>query len=109
MDEAHHAIAETYLRILEYFQVLEPDTRKLLVGFTATPKRGDGIGLDEVFLEIVYSRNLPEMIAEGYSLDYHYVNSIVTCEKVLQAALKSRKPCLLDVQIDPTNYPTAVK
>ncbi|MFC1886033.1 DEAD/DEAH box helicase [Thermodesulfobacteriota bacterium] len=66
VDEAHHATADTYKRILEYFDVFAPDTRKLLVGFTATPKRGDGEGLDAVFQEIVFSKSLPEMIKAGY-------------------------------------------
>ncbi len=66
VDEAHHATAKTYQRILKYFGLFESDTRKLLVGFTATPKRGDGEGLDAVFEEIVCSRTLPEMIAEGF-------------------------------------------
>jgi len=66
VDEAHHATAKTYRRILEYFGLFDPDTPKLMVGFTATPKRGDGEGLDAVFEEIVYSRSLPEMIGERY-------------------------------------------
>ncbi len=66
VDEAHHATAKTYRRILKYLGVFESDTPKLVVGFTATPKRGDGEGLDEVFEEIVFSRTLPEMIGAGY-------------------------------------------
>lgn len=66
IDEAHHATAETYKRILEYFDVFDPETRKLLVGFTATPKRGDGVGLNEIFQEIVFSRTLPQMIRAGF-------------------------------------------
>lgn len=66
VDEAHHATAATYKRVLEYFGVFAPGTQKLLVGFTATPKRGDGVGLDEVFQEIVFSKSLPEMIRNGY-------------------------------------------
>ncbi len=66
VDEAHHAIAPTYRRVLERLGVLETDTDKLLVGFTATPKRGDGQGLDRIFDEIVFSRTLPEMIYAGY-------------------------------------------
>src|SRR5580658_2121109 len=38
-DEAHHSIASTYLNVFEAVGVLKPDTKKLLVGFTATPKR----------------------------------------------------------------------
>jgi ATP-dependent helicase IRC3 len=66
IDEAHHATADTYRRILDYFGVFVPGTRKLLVGFTATPKRGDGLGLDAVFEEIVFSKSLPEMIKTGF-------------------------------------------
>ena len=66
VDEAHHATAATYKRVLDYFGVFEADTPKLLVGFTATPKRGDGQGLDAVFQEIIYARSLPEMIQAGY-------------------------------------------
>jgi ATP-dependent helicase IRC3 len=66
VDEAHHATAATYKRTLEHFKVFDSETRKLLVGFTATPKRGDGVGLDAVFQEIVYSKSLPEIIQSGY-------------------------------------------
>jgi hypothetical protein len=52
--------------VLERFGVMEKKTEKLLVGFTATPKRGDGQGLDAVFKEIVFSKSLPEMIVAGH-------------------------------------------
>jgi ATP-dependent helicase IRC3 len=38
-DEAHHSIASTYLNVFETTKVLKADSTKLLVGFTATPKR----------------------------------------------------------------------
>ena len=66
IDEAHHATAETYQRIIEYVGLKKPDTQKLLVGFTATPKRSDGIGLDAIFDEISFSRTIPEMMHAGY-------------------------------------------
>lgn len=66
VDEAHHATASTYKRVFEYLGALASDTQKLLVGFTATPKRGDGVGLDSVFEEIVFSNSLPEMTNAGY-------------------------------------------
>ncbi len=62
VDEAHHSTAETYRRVLEHFKVFDEGSPRLLVGFTATPKRGDGQGLDAVYEEIAFSRNLPEMI-----------------------------------------------
>ncbi|MBN1568828.1 MAG: DEAD/DEAH box helicase [Acidobacteria bacterium] len=66
IDEAHHSTADTYRRIVEHLGLLNPDTKKLLVGFTATPKRSDGIGLDAVFDEIAFSRTIPEMMQAGY-------------------------------------------
>ncbi len=66
VDEAHHAVAESYRRVLGHFGVFEQATKRLLVGFTATPKRGDGKGLDATFEEIVFSRDLPAMVNAGF-------------------------------------------
>ena len=66
VDEAHHAVAPTYKKILTHLGLFDPDTRKLLVGFTATPRRGDRRGLGEVFQEIAFSKGIEEMIAEGF-------------------------------------------
>jgi hypothetical protein len=66
IDEAHHATAESYRRIVEHLGLMQSDTKKLLVGFTATPKRSDGIGLDAIFDDISYSRTIPEMMQAGY-------------------------------------------
>ena len=62
VDEAHHAVAKSYRAIFDHFNVFAPDTPRMLVGFTATPRRGDRQGLGEVFEEIAYSRSLEEMI-----------------------------------------------
>jgi len=66
VDEAHHATAATYRRVLDYFGLFDSGSKRLLVGFTATPKRGDGQGLDAVFEEISCSRALPDMIEAEY-------------------------------------------
>lgn len=74
IDEAHHAIAPTYLAILN--NCLSPTG--LLVGFTATPDRKDrGAGryhtgpqsLGGVFDFLTYYRPIDEMIAEGWLSD----------------------------------------
>ncbi len=65
-DECHHAAADDNMRVLRQIGCFEDDWPGTLLGFTATPSRGDGKGLDEVFQEIVYSRGLPEMIRNGY-------------------------------------------
>lgn len=65
-DECHHAAADDNLRVLRQLGVFEPDWTGTLLGFTATTARGDGKGLDSVFEKIVFSRALPELIADGY-------------------------------------------
>ena len=66
VDEAHHAVAESYRRILNHFGLFKPETSRYLVGFTATPRRGDKQGLGEVFQEVCYARDLRQMIAQEY-------------------------------------------
>lgn len=60
VDEAHHASAESYRRILDYFNP------KFLLGVTATPQRSDSIRLTDVFQEITYYKNIQDLIKEGY-------------------------------------------
>jgi superfamily II DNA or RNA helicase len=66
VDEAHHAVAPTYRRIFDHFGLFDSKTSHYLVGFTATPRRGDKQGLGAIFEEVCYARDLREMIAEGY-------------------------------------------
>jgi superfamily II DNA or RNA helicase len=65
VDEAHHARAQTYASTLEAFRAGEPDG-PLLLGVTATPDRGDGKGLDDLFDRIVASYDLLWGIRAGY-------------------------------------------
>ena len=66
VDEAHHAVARSYRRIFDHFGLFLSGASRYLVGFTATPRRGDHQGLGEVFEEVCYARDLREMIADGY-------------------------------------------
>ena len=63
VDEAHHAGARSYRRILEHL-----DPSPLILGVTATPQRADG-RLGEVWQEIVFQRGIAEMIQAGYLAD----------------------------------------
>lgn len=93
VDEAHHVLAKSYLDILAHFR-LAPDISRLpwsetskkfseaverhfedfipssdapfLAGFTATPSRTDGRGLQWVFDTIVFSRSIREMMETGW-------------------------------------------
>src|SRR6266852_7729452 len=68
IDEAHHASAPTYRRILEYCHAWHPEG-PLVVGVTATPERGDRHSLREIFEGIVYQKTLLEMMQAGYLVD----------------------------------------
>lgn len=59
-DEAHHAIAPSYQKIYDYFKP------RLHIGFTATPKRGDKLGLDKIFDKIIFERDLKWGIQNKY-------------------------------------------
>ena len=62
-DEAHHAAAVSYKRIYQYFRP------RLHIGFTATPGRGDKVRLDDVFSDIIFSRDLRWGIENNYLSD----------------------------------------
>lgn len=60
VDEAHHAISDSYQRILQYFSGAN------VLGVTATPDRGDKRNLGSYFESLAYEYSLPEAIREGY-------------------------------------------
>jgi ATP-dependent helicase IRC3 len=72
VDEGHHAVADTYQRILEHVGSLAPGG-PLTVGFTATPERADKVGLGAVWDKIVYQKSLLDMIIAGYLCDVRAV------------------------------------
>lgn len=65
IDEAHHAAANSYKKIIQYFKP------RLLLGFTATPNRGDSVRLDDVFSKIIFQRDLVWAIKSKYLTDIH--------------------------------------
>lgn len=60
IDEAHHAAAPSYRRIIDFFS---PD---FLLGVTATPQRSDSTRLIDVFDEIVYYKTIQDLIEQGW-------------------------------------------
>jgi len=65
IDEAHHAAAATYKKIITALGFNQTNT-KLLVGFTATPTRNDKNQLGDVFEKVVFMRSISTMIKAGY-------------------------------------------
>ncbi|MBF0453885.1 MAG: DEAD/DEAH box helicase [Magnetococcales bacterium] len=64
IDEAHHAIANSYRRIID--RVLERNSDCWVYGVTATPMRGDGKGLRPVFSNVADQVRLGELIKTGH-------------------------------------------
>lgn len=67
-DEAHHSKADSYRKIYDHLGIGN-EGGPLHLGVTATPDRGDGKGLDDIFDEIVFSYDLLWGIRAGYLSD----------------------------------------
>ncbi|GEO78116.1 helicase [Companilactobacillus mindensis DSM 14500] len=67
VDEAHHALAKSYRRILDKF----PNALKLL--FTATPYRLDGKGFDDIADDLILGNSIKQLIKDGFlaPVDYY--------------------------------------
>ncbi|WWC60064.1 uncharacterized protein I303_102627 [Kwoniella dejecticola CBS 10117] len=78
VDEAHHAAAHSYLRLLHYFnnQVHLPSnispmsnhhpSNVPIIGFSATFSRPDQLALSSVFEKIVFHRDISTMLEDGW-------------------------------------------
>ncbi|WP_027443838.1 DEAD/DEAH box helicase [Erythrobacter cryptus] len=64
IDEAHHAAADSYRRIIDAALQRNPACR--IYGVTATPNRGDRKGLREVFDNVADQIRIGELIASGH-------------------------------------------
>lgn len=68
IDEAHHAAANTYLKVIEYFKP------KFLLGLTATPFRSDEKEIIPLFGgNIIYRMDQEEAINQGYLANIKYL------------------------------------
>jgi DNA repair protein RadD len=60
IDECHHARANTYQKIIDAYP------NATLLGLTATPCRGDGRGLGNVFTKLIECPQVAELIEQGH-------------------------------------------
>lgn len=68
IDEAHHAAASTYQKVLKYFKP------KFLLGLTATPFRTDEKEILPSFgNNIIYQMDQEQAVEEGYLADINYI------------------------------------
>lgn len=60
VDEAHHAVAGTWLKIIAAMPMAK------VLGVSATPMRLDGTGLDSIFESMVVGPSIQDLINDGY-------------------------------------------
>lgn len=92
VDEAHHYIAKTYRRPLDYFR----DAKVL--GVTATPDRGDEKALGKLFDSVAYLMDISDGIDAGYLVPL--TGKEVFLESVDLSAVKSTAGDLNIGQLD---------
>jgi len=63
LDEAHHATAPTYRRVVEHYSQ-NPDLK--ILGVTATPDRHDEEALGQIFNSVAYDYELLDAIRDGW-------------------------------------------
>ncbi|MFB2921818.1 DEAD/DEAH box helicase [Aerosakkonema sp. BLCC-F2] len=59
-DEAHHVTASSYRQLIEHYK------ESLILGVTATPKRIDGQGFENLFDRLILGVSTEKLIAAGY-------------------------------------------
>lgn len=59
IDEAHHAAAETYQKILSYFKP------KFILGLTATPERADDVNILDIFKNTAHKLDIETAVEIG--------------------------------------------
>jgi len=60
IDECHHYVSPSFLKVIRHFK------HKLRTGWTATPKRLDGISLTNLFREITFEYRIENGIQDGW-------------------------------------------
>lgn len=65
VDECHHGVAQTYRLIMEHYGCFNEGGARAL-GVTATMSRTDEMALGDVWQEVVYVKDVAEMVAGGY-------------------------------------------
>lgn len=66
IDEAHRSMARTYLELTQRFP------KAVLLGMTATPVRGDGQGLGNLYQTLVQTPTISQLTEAGYLVPVRY-------------------------------------
>lgn len=104
VDEAHHALAQSYQRILKAF----PEAYKLL--FTATPYRLNGKGFTEIADELITGKSVPWLIDHHFlaPVDY-YAPSQIDISKLRTKSTGDYSEDSIKEALKPKIYGNAVK
>ena len=94
IDEAHHAASPSYRAVIDEVQSRNP--KAVICGLTATPNRGDGQGLREVFSNVADQITLGEMIAAGHLVPPR----TFVIDVGVQEALKQVRRTAMDFDMD---------
>ena len=63
IDEAHHALAQSYRNVIDHFQ---QNPKHKVIGVTATPDRGDQLGLGEIFDDCPFQYEIGDAVRDGW-------------------------------------------
>ena len=87
IDEAHHTMADSYLKVLNKFQ--DPNIYKIY--FTATPWRADGKGFTSLIPEknLILGPSTQWLIEHGYLSDFDYYQPKLINEDLLRFSNRS--------------------
>lgn len=66
VDECHLSIAATRKKIIEHY------SEAVIIGLTATPARGDGKGLGEIYDDLVLSVSMKGLVEQGHLVPARY-------------------------------------
>lgn len=66
IDEAHHAVADSYTTVIDALRTDNPNL--CILGVTATPKRTDGAGLKRVFERVAFRATIKDGIGKYKAL-----------------------------------------
>lgn len=76
VDEAHHAVADTWRRVIEHYQ---QNPRLRVFGLTATPDRADEEALGQIFDQVAFEYDMRFGIKDGWLVDV-IANSVAVAD-----------------------------
>ena len=98
-DEAHHAKANSYTRIFDYW----PNVH--MIGLTATPERLDGKGLGDIFDDLLVGETPGWLIEHGYlSPERYFTYDLIKAGKIRNGDFAAE-----DVKIDAAQMENVVR